>query len=86
MRSDRVDEAITVLEKALTRYDENRLMSPYLAARAYYTLGCAYQMAARKDEAIEQFQRFLEISGNADPELDVVPDAKKRLEDLRKSS
>jgi serine/threonine protein kinase/tetratricopeptide (TPR) repeat protein len=84
--SDRVDEAIAVLEKALARYDEHRLESPYLAARAHYTLGLAYQQAARKDEAIQQFQRFLEIGGNADPELDEVPDAKKRIEELRKSS
>jgi tetratricopeptide (TPR) repeat protein/TolB-like protein len=86
MRSNRVDKAITVLVKALARYDENRLKLPYLAAQGHYTLGCAYQMAARKDEAIGQFQLFLEISANADPELDEVQDAKKRLEELRKSS
>ncbi|MDH3216949.1 MAG: protein kinase [Candidatus Krumholzibacteria bacterium] len=86
LRSNRVNEAIAVLEKALARYDENRLTSPYLAARAYYTLGLAYQVAERNDEAMAQFQLFLEISGNADPELDEVPDAKKRIAELRRSS
>jgi tetratricopeptide (TPR) repeat protein len=86
LASDRVDKAIAVLKKALARYDENRLTFPYLAARAYYTLGCAYQAASKRDDAIEQFRLFLKITGNADPELDEVPDARKRLEQLRKSS
>jgi serine/threonine protein kinase/tetratricopeptide (TPR) repeat protein len=86
LRSNRVNEAIAVLEKALARYDESRLTSPYQAARAHYTLGLAYQVAARNDEAMAQFQLFLEISGNADPELDEVLDAKKRIEELRRSS
>jgi len=86
LRSNRVKEAIAALEGALARYDESRLKSPYLAARAYYTLGLAYQVDARNDEAMEQFQRFLRIAGKADPELDEVPDAKKRIAELKRSS
>jgi serine/threonine protein kinase/tetratricopeptide (TPR) repeat protein len=84
--SNRVKEAISILEAALTRYDESRLQSPYLAARGHYTLGLAYQAAEKNNDAMEQFQRFLKICGSADPELDEVPDAKERIEELRKSS
>jgi len=86
MRSNRVNEAIALLEKALERFDDSRLRSPYLAARAHYTLGCAYQKAAKKDEAIEQFRLFLKICDNADPELDEVPDAQKRINDLTRGT
>jgi serine/threonine protein kinase/tetratricopeptide (TPR) repeat protein len=86
MQSNRVDKAISILEKTLKRYDESRLGFPFVAARAYYTLGLAYQTAGKSDDAIERFRQFLKICGDADPELDEVPDARKRLEELTKSS
>jgi serine/threonine protein kinase/tetratricopeptide (TPR) repeat protein len=82
----RVDDATTLLETLLKRFDESRLNSPTLAVRGYYLLGTAYQRAARNEEAIIQFQKFLEIWKDADPELSEVPDARNRLEILKKSS
>lgn len=86
MKSNKFDKAITTLEIALARYDENRLNWPWKATLAYYTLGCAYQTVGRTDDAIKQLQTFLDIAGDADPELVEVPDARKRIEELRKSS
>jgi tetratricopeptide (TPR) repeat protein len=82
----RVDDAIRTLEAALERYDEDRMFDPIKGVRGYYLLGTAYQRAGRNDEAIEQFETFLEIWKDADPELEEVPDAKRRLEKLRRSS
>jgi hypothetical protein len=48
-------------------------------------LATAYQAAGRNAEAIEQYETFLEIWKDADPELVEVPDARRRLEELRKS-
>ena len=86
LMAQRVDEAITILEDILTRYDEDRLDSPVVSVRGHYLLGTAYQLAGRNDEAIEQYRTFLEIWKDADPELDEVPDAKNRLKELGASS
>jgi tetratricopeptide (TPR) repeat protein len=82
----RVDEAITILEDILRRHDGDRIFLPVESVRAYYVLGAAYQEAGKNDDAIEQFRTFLEIWKDADPELEEVSDAKKRLEELGASS
>jgi len=83
MMANRTDEAIDVLEKALARYDLGRLFQAGTNVRGYYLLGTAYQRAGRNAEAIEQYQIFLEIWKDADPELEEVPDARARIEQLR---
>jgi len=83
LMANRIGEAIDVLEKALARYDPARLFDSGTNVRGYYLLGNAYQLAGRNDEAIEQYQIFLDIWENADPELEEVPDARKRLEQLK---
>jgi tetratricopeptide (TPR) repeat protein len=83
LMADRTNDAIAVLEKALERYDRGRLFEPFASVRGYYVLGTAYQRAGRSAEAIEQYQIFLDIWQNADPELEEVPDAKARLEQLK---
>jgi tetratricopeptide (TPR) repeat protein len=82
LMSRRVDDAIAILDEALERFDEDRIDRPVLAVRGYYLLGTAYQQAGRNDEAIEQYRTFLEIWKDADPELEEVSDAKRRLQDL----
>jgi tetratricopeptide (TPR) repeat protein len=86
LRSGRVDDAIESLERLLMRFDETRLNQPTLAVRGYYLLGTAYEKAGRNGPAVEQYETFLQIWKDADPELSEVPDAKKRLEALKKSS
>jgi serine/threonine protein kinase/Flp pilus assembly protein TadD len=80
---DRVDDAIAVLNKALMRYDPRRLFHSGFNVRGYYLLGTAYQRAGRNTEAIEQYEKFLDIWKDADPELEEVPDARSRIEQLR---
>ncbi|MCK5617856.1 MAG: tetratricopeptide repeat protein, partial [Candidatus Krumholzibacteria bacterium] len=86
LKSGRVDDAIKLLDRLLRYFDETRLNRPTFAVRGYYLLGTAYQQAGRSDEAIVQYQTFLEIWKDADPELDEVSDAKNRLEALKNSS
>ena len=76
-------DAIAILENALNRYNRARLFEPFASVRGYYLLGTAYQRAGRSAEAIEQFEKFLDIWQNADPELEEVPDAKARLQQLK---
>jgi tetratricopeptide (TPR) repeat protein len=82
---DRLDDAIDLLESMTSRYDDNRMQDPILGVRALYLLGDAYQRAGQDAKAVEQFETFLAIWKDADPELEEVPDARRRLEALRSS-
>jgi serine/threonine protein kinase/predicted Zn-dependent protease len=81
----RLGEAVTELEKALTRYDEDRIWQTN-AVKAYYLLGLAYEKSGWNKKAIEQYEEFLDIWKDADPEIPEVQDAKERLERLRANS
>jgi tetratricopeptide (TPR) repeat protein len=75
----RYDDAIPTLEKALSRYDNNRFSFPDRSVTAHYFLGQAYEGAGRTRDAIEQYETFLDIWKNADEGLVSVEDAKARL-------
>ncbi len=81
----RAGEAVVLLKKILSRYDLERLFSPVSAVRAYYVLGTAYEAVGKNAEAIEQYEIFLEIWKDADPELAEVTEARERLESLREN-
>ncbi|NIM20480.1 MAG: protein kinase [Candidatus Latescibacteria bacterium] len=86
LNSDRFADAIALLESMLKRYNQSRLQYPPYAPLGYYLLGTAYQEAGQKEKAIANLQTFLEIWKNADPGLDEVSDAKKRLKELRRGT
>jgi len=77
-----LDEAVAQLEKALSRYDDNRLGIE--AVKAYYLLGLAYEKSGWNKKAIEKYEEFLDIWKNADPGIPEVADAKERLKKLKK--
>jgi eukaryotic-like serine/threonine-protein kinase len=79
-----LDKAAAILEKALSRYSNDRIGEPILAVKAYYLLGLVYEKSGWKDKAIENFKEFLDIWKNADPGLPEVVDARQRLEKLKK--
>jgi serine/threonine protein kinase/Flp pilus assembly protein TadD len=86
LESNRLDEAVTQLEKALSSYDEGRATVPISAVKAYYLLGLAYEKSGWKAKAIEQYEEFLDIWKDADPGIKEVEDAKERLNKLRANS
>ena len=47
LEAGRIYDAIPILEKMLSRFDENRMAAPQLNARSHYFLGIAYQFAGR---------------------------------------
>jgi len=89
MELNRPNEAIPILEAALSRYDgawlpEQRLSNPIVAVKAYYLLGLAYEKSGSSDKAIANYEEFLEIWRNADKELQLeVADARQRLNRLK---
>jgi tetratricopeptide (TPR) repeat protein len=85
LKKGRLDEAVTQLEKALSRYDDERVWSN-MAVKAYYLLGVAYEKSGWNKKAIEEYEEFLDIWKNADPGIKEVEDAKERVGKLRAES
>jgi tetratricopeptide (TPR) repeat protein len=83
LKTGRLDEAVTLLEKALSRYDNDRVWRTD-AVKAYYLLGLAYEKSGWNKKAIGQYEEFLDIWKNADPGIPEVADAKERLKKLKK--
>ncbi len=75
-------EAVEMFTRALSRFHDSRLRSAGANVKAYYYLGIAYQESGWKDKAIEQYETFLSIWKNADPEIKEIDDAKARLAKL----
>ena len=86
MGAGRYDLAIAVLERALSRYDESRVLSTIRAVTARYHLGMAYEASGWNEKAMEQYETFLHIYKDADPGIPVVDEVRGRLEGLRSSS
>jgi tetratricopeptide (TPR) repeat protein/predicted Ser/Thr protein kinase len=86
LEAGRHDLAIALMEKALSRYDDSRLLSTIRAVSAFYLLGMAYEASGWNEKAIEQYEIFLDIYKDADPGLPEVEDARRRLERLKVAS
>jgi len=85
LKRGRLDEAVTQLEKALSRYDDDRAWTT-MAVKSYYLLALAYEKSGWNKKAIEKYEEFLDIWKNADPGIPEVTDAKERLRKLNAST
>jgi eukaryotic-like serine/threonine-protein kinase len=83
LKKGRLDEAVSELEKALSRYDDNRVWAASIAVKAYYLLGLAYEKSGWNKKAIEKYEEFLDIWRDADPGIPEVADAKERVKKLK---
>lgn len=54
-------------------------MLPLLQFYTPYLLAQKYESSGQKNEAIEQYRRFLDIWKDADPAIPEIQEAKKRL-------
>jgi serine/threonine protein kinase/Flp pilus assembly protein TadD len=86
MDAGRLGEAVELLEAALARYDDVRSLTPIESVKAHYRLGVAYEGSGWTDKAIEQYETFLDIWEDADPDIPVLQDARRRLARLKESS
>jgi tetratricopeptide (TPR) repeat protein len=68
------------------RYDSNRMEAPIWSVKAHYSLGEAYERLGRIQDAVEQYEEFLEWWKDADPGIPENKDAKERLNELRVKS
>ncbi len=79
---DAVNEFETLFEKDMITLTE----FPLFGVRAHYYLGLAYEGSGSHEKATKQYERFLDIWRDADPDLEEVDDAKRRLAGLRGES
>ena len=54
-----------------------------LYAKSFYMLGKIHEQKNQRDQAIEHYEKFLELWKDADPGFAEVEDAKKRLTALK---
>jgi eukaryotic-like serine/threonine-protein kinase len=83
LESGDLSDAVTVLEKALSRYDDIRAGEHFKGVMAYYLLGLAYEKSGWNKKAAEKYEEFLDIWKDADPGIPEVEDAKARVKKLR---
>jgi serine/threonine protein kinase/tetratricopeptide (TPR) repeat protein len=77
-----IDRAVAFYEKKITadpKSREQRLIHP----KYHYLLGELYEEKGENAKAIEQYERFLDLWKDADPDLPELGDAKQRLSSLR---
>jgi len=79
----RPDDAAAIFEQKINRYETARAYWPSFSVTTHFWLGRAYEELGRYDEAIEQYETFLDIWKNADPNLELVEDAKARFARLK---
>ncbi|MEJ2721736.1 MAG: tetratricopeptide repeat protein, partial [bacterium] len=79
LEAGRAEDAVSLLETALNRYDPSRLDDPLVAGKAVYLLGTAYEKVGAAGKAAEQYRSILDRWKNADPEVDEVSEARERL-------
>jgi tetratricopeptide (TPR) repeat protein/TolB-like protein len=67
----------------ISRLTSGRATDSDIFAKSFYMLGRIYEQQEERENAIEHYERFLELWKNADPGLVEVEDAKARLAALR---
>jgi tetratricopeptide (TPR) repeat protein len=82
----RLDEAIATFEEAVLRYDWPRAQFTESGVLMHFHLGQAYEAAGRDEDAIAQYETFLDIWKNADEGIPSVEDARTRLTRLKTGS
>jgi tetratricopeptide (TPR) repeat protein len=82
-KAGRRSDAADLFTKLLNNYSENRFGWIFHSITTHYYLGLALEDSGRIDEAVKQYNLFLSYWGDADPEPEIVKDAKLRLNILK---
>jgi len=64
----------------------SRIWDGDIYAKSFYMMGRIYERMGKKDEAVEQYSRFLELWKDADTGIFEVGDARNRIETLLRRS
>ncbi|MGB2990501.1 MAG: protein kinase, partial [Candidatus Zixiibacteriota bacterium] len=83
LEAGKVGEAVTSLEKMLSKYTAGRASIATWGVKAHYLLGLAYEKSGWNSKAVEKYEEFLEIWKDADPGIPEVEDARERVARLK---
>lgn len=82
-RSGNLDKAIEKYQEFLQNFRLSGNETIEFWIPAYYELGKIFEQAGQPEEAAKYYERLLKIWKDADPDLPVLIDAKKRLANLK---
>ncbi len=77
-----IDEAIVEYERMI-HFDPNRKERWLIHPVYYYRLASLYEQQGKNDKARANYEKFLDLWKDTDPEITEVEDAQKRLDELR---
>ncbi|MEE9268787.1 MAG: protein kinase [Candidatus Krumholzibacteria bacterium] len=83
LKANRLTEAVRAFERILNEYSRQRADDPINSVLVYYYAGLAYQDSGMNVKAVAQFERFLDIWKDADPGIEEMADARRRLDSLK---
>ena len=75
--------AVEYLERANSTYGDLRGNLGVWSTKVHYFLGQAYEESGWTNKAIAQYEEFLDIYEDADPDIEEIQDARDRLAKLR---
>ena len=76
-------DAIPLIEGLLGEFNDDNATNAPKYITLHYDLARAYEMSGWTDKAIAQYELFLALFDDPDPELKEIPDAKNRIAKLR---
>ncbi len=83
LNAGRMADAIQRFEDLRSQYTYDRAMLGHWSVKIHYYLGVAYEETGRIDDAVGQYETYLDILKDADPGLPAASDAVHRLTRLR---
>jgi len=87
LESDRLGEAVEELEALVTYYGDDRIANnPTWSVKTYYLLAKAYDRSGWKNQAADEYERFLDFWGDGDAGIPAVEDARASLARLSAES
>ena len=75
----KLGEAVAEYEKLLSNYSAGRVGWCASSVMMHYFLGLVYEKSGWTSKAIEQYEAFLDIWKNADPEYELAKKAREKL-------
>ena len=81
-----LSDAVKTYESTISKYSSLRAFFGTWSVRTHYYLGICYEDSRWYDKAIEQYETFLDIYKNADPDIVQIDDARLRLARLKSKS
>lgn len=82
----RMNESAAAFDSVVHAYSPYRLRAITLSSQVHYYAGLAYEATGQRQKARAEYEEFLDLYRNADPEIQIVDDARQRLEKLRRGS